>query len=319
MRIVVSGSIAFDYLMEFPGKFTDHLIDDALDRVSLSFLVESLVKERGGSGANIAFSLALLGETPLLMGTAGTDFAEYRQWLDDHGVDTSAVRDIPDVFTASFFVNTDSVSNQIGSFYTGAMAYSKGYKLTEAVDPLPDLILNSPSDPKAMLELAEETRQLGVTHFFDPSQQVIWLEADDLHYGVERCDMLIVNEYEWEMIAKKTGLQRDEFLAQGKKLIVTHGSEGSHIYADGEHYAVPVFPVESVVDPTGVGDAYRAGLLKGLASGFDWMLCGQIGGVAAAYVIEQKGTQNHHYTVEEFVTRFRTCFDDQGALDVWLK
>lgn len=319
MRIVVSGSIAYDYLMEFPGKFRDHFIDDVLDRVSLSFLVENLVKERGGAGANIAFNLALLGERPVLMGTAGHDFPIYRQWLDEHGVDTSAVREIPDVFTASFFVNTDSVNNQIGSFYTGAMAYSKGYTLAEAVDPLPDLIINSPSDPKAMLELAEETRQLGVTHFFDPSQQVIWLEADDLHYGVEHCDMLIVNEYEWEMVANKTGLKRDEFLSKGKTLIVTHGGEGSHIYAEGEHYAVPVFPVDTVVDPTGVGDAYRAGLLKGLASGFDWTLCGQIGGVAAAYVIEQKGTQNHHYTVEEFVARFRTAFDDDGALDAWLR
>ncbi|MBN1564525.1 MAG: carbohydrate kinase family protein [Anaerolineae bacterium] len=318
MRIVVSGSIAFDYLMEFPGKFREHFIDNALDRVSLSFLVESLVRERGGSGANIAFNLALLGERPILMGTAGHDFPAYRQWLDDHGVDTSAVRDINEVFSASFFVNTDSENNQIGSFYTGAMAYSKGYTLAEAVDPLPDLIINSPSDPKAMLELAEETRQLGVTHFFDPSQQVIWLDGDDLRYGIARCDMLIVNEYEWEMVANKTGLQRDQFLSEGKKLIVTHSGKGSHIYADGEHYTVPVFPVENIVDPTGVGDAYRAGLLKGLASGFGWKLCGQIGGVAAAYCLEQKGTQNHAYTVAEFVARFRTTFDDQGALDAWL-
>jgi adenosine kinase len=286
--------------------------------VSLSFLVETLVRERGGSGANIAFNLALLGERPILMGTAGHDFPAYRKWLDDHGVDTSAVREIPDVFSASFFVNTDSENNQIGSFYTGAMAYSKGYTLAEAVDPLPDLLINSPSDPQAMLELAEETRQLGVTHFFDPSQQVIWLEGDDLQYGIARCDMLIVNEYEWEMVANKTGLQRDQFLNEGKKLIVTHGGEGSHIYAEGEHYAVPVFPVEDIVDPTGVGDAYRAGLLKGLASGFDWGLCGRIGAVAAAYCLEQKGTQNHAYTLVEFVARFRTVFDDQGALDAWL-
>jgi adenosine kinase len=315
--MVVSGSIAFDYLMEFPGRFRDHILAGALDRVSLSFLVETLTRERGGSGANIAFNLALLGERPILMGTAGHDFPEFRAWLEQHGVDTSAVRDIPAVFTASFFVNTDAENNQIGSFYTGAMAYSKGYRLAEAVSPLPDLLLNSPSDPKAMLELADECQRLGVTHFFDPSQQVIWLNADDLAYGVARCDMLIVNEYEWEMIANKTGLQREKFLDEGKKLIVTHGGAGSHIYAEGEHYAVPGFPVTRVIDPTGVGDAYRAGLLKGLASGFGWMLCGEIGAVAAAYVLECKGTQNHQYTLPEFVARFRTVFDDGGALDAW--
>jgi adenosine kinase len=318
MRIVVSGSIAFDYLMHFPGRFRDHLIDKALDRVSLSFLVEDLRRERGGSGANIAFNMALLGEHPILMSTAGIDFAEYRVWLEQHGVDVSAVRTIPTVFTASFFCNTDTDNNQIGSFYTGAMAYTKGYKLIEAVGEMPDLVLNAPSDPKAMLELAEECRTLGVKHMFDPSQQVIWLEGPDLHYGIERCDILVVNEYEWEMVAKKTGLQRDQFLNEGKTLIVTLGGKGSHIYAEGKRYDIPVFPVAAVADPTGVGDAFRAGLLKGMASGFDWDLSGRIGSLAAAYVLEQHGTQNHHYTLAEFVARFRTEFDDQGALDTWL-
>ena len=318
MQIVVSGSIAFDYLMRFPGKFREHILADKLDRVSLSFLVEDLDRQQGGSGANIAFNLALLGERPVLMGTAGRDFAEYRTWLDEHGVDTSAVRDILEVFTASFFVNTDTENNQIGSFYTGAMAHSKGYKLTEAVPTLPDLVINAPSDPAFMLELAEECRQLGVRHLFDPSQQVIWLEADDLSYGIERCDMLIVNEYEWGMIANKTGLEREQFLSEGKTLIVTHGGDGSHIYAEGNHYHVPVFSVDNIADPTGVGDAYRAGLLKGMASGFDWELSGRIGSVAAAYVLECSGTQNHSYTLPDFVARFRTQFDDDGALDAWL-
>jgi adenosine kinase len=318
MRIVVSGSIAFDYLMRFPGRFRDHLIDKALDRVSLSFLVEDLRRERGGSGANIAFSLALLGEHPVLMGAAGLDFVEYRAWLDEHGVDTSAVRLIPDVYTASFFCNTDTDNNQIGSFYTGAMAYTKGYRLAEAVTGIPDLVVNAPNDPKAMLELADECRTRGVQHMFDPSQQVIWLDSPDLHYGIERCDMLIVNEYEWEMVANKTGLQRDQFLSEGKTLIVTLGGKGSFIYAEGERHEIPVFPVANIADPTGVGDAFRAGLLKGMASGFGWELSGRIGALAAAYVLEQHGTQNHHYTLSQFVARFRTVFDDGGALDAWL-
>jgi adenosine kinase len=318
MQIVVSGSIAFDYLMRFPGRFREHLIEEALDRVSLSFLVEDLRRERGGSGANIAFNLALLGERPLLMGAAGLDFGEYRAWLDEHGVDTSAVRVIPNVYTASFFCNTDADNNQIGSFYTGAMAYTKGYRLAEAVTEMPDLVVNAPNDPKAMLELADECRARGVRHLFDPSQQVIWLDGPDLHYGIERCDILIVNEYEWEMVAKKTGLLRDQFLSEGKTLIVTLGGKGSLIYAEGERYEIPVFPVPTIADPTGVGDAFRAGLLKGMASGFGWGLSGRIGSLAAAYVLEQHGTQNHRYTPREFVARFRTVFDDGGALDAWL-
>ncbi len=155
MKIVVSGSIAFDYLMRFPGRFREHLIEGKLDRISVSFLVETLVRERGGSGANIAYNLALLGERPILMGTAGVDFADYRAWLDVNGVDTSAVRIIPDVFTASFFVNTDSDSNQIGSFFTGAMAHSRGYRLAEAVSGKPDLVVVAPNDPVAIVRAGQ--------------------------------------------------------------------------------------------------------------------------------------------------------------------
>ncbi len=318
MNVVVSGSIAFDYLMRFPGRFRDHFIDRALDHVSLSFLVEELRHERGGSGANIAFNLALLGERPTLMGTAGKDFGEYRAWLEKHGVDTSAVRIIPDEYTASFFCNTDVENNQIGSFYAGAMSHAKGYRLADAVTELPDLVINSPNDPKAMLELAEECRARGVRHLFDPSQQVIWLDADDLRYGVERCDLLIVNEYEWDMITNKTGLTQADIVRAGRVLIVTYGGEGARIYDGDTLHRIPAFPVENEVDPTGVGDAFRAGLVKGMACGFGWPLSGRIGALAAAYVLEQHGTQNHHYTLPEFVARFRTAFDDQGALDSWL-
>ncbi|MBN1202451.1 MAG: carbohydrate kinase family protein [Anaerolineae bacterium] len=319
MKIVITGSIAFDYLMQFPGRFRDHLIEGKLDQISVSFLVENLTRQRGGSGANIAFSLALLGERPILMGTVGSDFGEYRAWLDRHGVDTSAVIEIEDVYTASFFANTDAENNQIGSFYTGAMAYAKNYALADVLDHMPDFVTVSPNDPTAMSQLAEECHKKGVPFMFDPSQQVIWLDAEPLIHGTERCTMLIVNEYEWEMIAKKTGLTRDKLVQAGKTLIITHGGDGSHIYAGGEHYVIPVFPVEKIVEPTGVGDAYRAGLLKGIASDFGWELCGQIGSLAAVYVLEQNGTQNHSYTVPEFVRRFRTAFDDDGALDAWLK
>ena len=319
MRIVLTGSIAYDYLMRFPGRFRDHLLPDHLDRISVSFLVEDMVRERGGSAANIAYSLALLGERPILMGTAGHDFGEYRAWLEGHGVDTSAVRVIPRVYTASFFANTDSENNQIGSFYSGAMAYSKGYTLAEALSEAPDLVVISPGDPTAMTQMADECQAHGYPFIFDPSQQVIWLDGDFLRHGIDGCQMLVVNAYEWEMIAKKTGLTLQDLVRAGKTVIVTQGNDGSHIHAGGERYVVPVFPVEAVADPTGVGDAYRAGLLKGIASGFDWPLSGRIAALAAAYTLEQRGTQNHHFTLTEFVARFRTAFDDEGALDAWLK
>ncbi len=318
MRIVITGSIAYDYLMRFPGRFRDHLIADKLDRISVSFLVESLNRQRGGVGANIAYSLALLGERPILMGTVGSDFGEYRTWLEEAGVDLSAVREIPDEFTASFFANTDAENNQIGSFYTGAMAYSKNYRLADVLDEKPDLVVVSPSDPTAMSQLADECCEQNIPFMYDPSQQVIWLEGDVLAHGIDRCQILIVNEYEWEMIANKTGLTRKSLVGRGKTLIVTHGGDGAHIYAGGAHTHVPVFPPSRIADPTGVGDAYRAGLLKGIACGFNWTLCGQIGALAASYVLEHVGTQNHHYTLAEFVSRFRTVFDDRGALDAWL-
>jgi adenosine kinase len=319
MRIVLTGSIAYDYLMRFPGRFRDHLLPDHLDRISVSFLVEDMVRERGGNAANIAYSLALLGERPILMGTAGRDFGEYRVWLEERGVDTSAVRVIGDVYTASFFANTDSDNNQLGSFYSGAMAYSRGYTLGEALSEAPDLVVISPSDPTAMTEMADECRARGYPFLFDPSQQVIWLDGDSLRRGIDGCQILVVNAYEWQMIAKKTGLTLQELVRAGKTVIVTHGNDGSQIHAGGEQHAVPIFPVEKIADPTGVGDAYRAGLLKGIASGFDWPLSGRIAALVAAYTLEQRGTQNHRFTLVEFVARFRTVFDDRGALDAWLK
>lgn len=318
MRIVVTGSIAYDYLMSFPGRFRDHLIPEELHHISVSFLVESLVRERGGVAANIAYNLALLGERPILMGTAGQDFAEYRAWLEEQGVDTSAVREIPGVFTASFFANTDSENNQIGSFFTGAMAFSKGYRLADALDAPPDLVVISPSDPQAMDELALECASSNLPFLYDPSQQVIWLAGDTLRRNIDLCQLLIVNAYEWEMIAKKSGLAHEELVAQGKTVIITRGGDGSDIYVGVAHHHVPVFPVQMIADPTGVGDAYRAGLLKGIACGYEWALCGQLGALTAAYALEHKGTQNHAFTLAEFVTRFRTQFDDFGVLDAWL-
>ncbi|MBN1287514.1 MAG: carbohydrate kinase family protein [Anaerolineae bacterium] len=315
MDIVITGSIAFDYLMTFPGRFKEHLIPDKLDRVSLSFLVDHLDKHFGGIAPNIAYTLALLGERPRVLGTAGKDFDEYRAWLETAGVDTSAVIQLDDVYTASFFANTDLDNNQIASFYAGAMARARDYTLAKTLVRMPDLVVISPNDPQAMTTIAGECREHGVRYLFDPSQQVLRLDKDFLCSGISGAYILICNEYEFELISQKTGLDRDAMLDHVAVLVVTLGDQGSVIYTGGDACRVPVAPVARIADPTGVGDAYRGGFLKGVAAGWPWELCGQVGAVCAAYVLEQVGTQNHRYTPAEFVARFRQTFDDKGLLD----
>lgn len=319
MNIIVTGSIAYDYLMRFPGRFTDHLMREKLDQVSLSFLVDDMSKHWGGNAANIAYSLALFGLHPKVMGTVGRDFGDYRLWLERVGVDCSTVRQIDDVFTASFFANTDLDNNQIASFYSGAMAYAKNYKIADVYDGKPDLVVISPNDPQAMMNIANECRQRGIRFVADPSQQVPRLNGDELRQAIEGAYLLVVNSYESEMITNKTGLSLRDLRDQCELVVVTNGKAGSTIYTNGDAIDVPVFPPTEIKDPTGVGDAYRSGLLTGLAQGWPLKLAGEVGALCATYVLEQVGTQSHHFTIEEFVQRFRTQFDDAGQLDSLLQ
>ena len=318
MKIIVSGSIAFDYLMSFPGRFQEHILPDQIDHLSVSFLVDSMEVRRGGIAPNIAYTLALLGERPLVMGTAGQDFGEYRAWLEANGVDTSAVVQIPDLFTASFFVNTDLDNNQIASFYTGAMARAHQLSIAEHAGGHADLVVISPDDPRAMVKRAAECQELDIPYIYDPSQQIIRLDAEELAAGIQNCFLLIVNEYEFDMIREKTGWTERDVLARVGALIITLGKAGSHLRIGDEEHHIPVVPPERIADPTGVGDAFRGGLLRGYSLGLPWETAGRMGSLAAAYVLEQLGPQSHHYTRAEFVARYREHFDDQGALDVLL-
>jgi adenosine kinase len=319
MNIIVTGSIAYDYLMRFPGRFADHLLREKLDQVSLSFLVDDMSKHWGGNGANIAYSLALFGLRPKVMGTVGRDFGDYRLWLERAGVDCSTIRQIDDVFTASFFANTDLDNNQIASFYSGAMAYARNYQIADVYDGLPDMVVISPNDPQAMMQIAAECRQRGIRFVADPSQQVPRLSGDELRQAIEGAYLLVVNGYEAEMITTKTGLSLRDLRNQIELVVVTHGKLGSTIYTNGDEIEVPVFPPTAIKDPTGVGDAYRSGLLTGLAQGWPLKLAGEVGALCATYVLEQVGTQSHFFTPEEFVQRFRTHFDDAGQLDSLLQ
>jgi len=318
MRIVVSGSIAYDYLMSFPGRFSEHILPDQIDRLSLSFLVDTMVRRRGGVAPNIAYTLALLGERPLVMGTVGHDFGEYRIWLEAQGVDTSPVVEIPDLFTASFFVNTDLDNNQIATFYSGAMARADQLSIAEHAGGYADLVIISPDDPRAMVRRAEECATLGIPYVYDPSQQIIRLSAEELAAGIHGCFLLIVNEYEFHMIGEKTGWTEAEVLARAGGLIITLGERGSHVRMGDEEHHIPAVPPARIADPTGVGDAFRGGLLRGYSLGLPWDMAGRMASLAATYVLEQLGTQSHHYTPAEFVDRFRQHFDDEGALDALL-
>lgn len=312
MRIAVTGSIAFDYLMQFPGTFQEHFLPDKLDKISVSFLVDSLRQERGGCAANIAYSLALLGERPLLSGSVGKDFEAYRQALDKTGVDTSGVRVAEDDYTSSFFANTDRKGNQICSFYTGAMRFARAISVAALSLNRGDRVVISPNDPEAMVQYAAECRETGIPYLFDPGQQIIRLDGPSLVECAKGAEILILNEYEMEMFKKKTGLGNRAVENLAEALIVTLGENGSMIYADGRTIPVPIVPPKQVLDPTGVGDAFRSGLLKGMVRGLSWETAGRMGSLAATYVLETEGAQKHFYTLSEFIDRFEAVFGKSG-------
>lgn len=313
MNVVVTGSIAYDYLMTFPGRFADHILPDQIEKLSVSFLVDGMRKQRGGCAANIAYNLALLGERPRLMGTVGRDFDAYRASLERCGVDTALVRVESDLFTASFFVSTDEVGNQIANFYTGAMARARELSLLGLAHDNLDLVVISPNDPQAMVKYAAECEALEIPYMYDPSQQIVRLSADELVQGLRGAELLVVNDYEFEMVREKTGLSAAEVEATPRRAtIVTMGKQGSRIYTrDGSFRVPPVVPI-CVDDPTGVGDAYRAGLIKGLGLDLPWAIAGRMGSVAAAYALEQPGPQSHCYSLAEFASRLDALLEAEG-------
>ncbi len=315
MDIVLTGSVAYDYLMTFPGLFKDHFLPDKLDSISLSFLVDSMVRRRGGISPNIAYTLALLGGRPRVMATVGEDFAEYRAMLENVGVDTSLMKVIDGEFTASFFANTDQSNAQIASFYPGAMDRA-GELSFHDLDEKPDLVVISPNAPDAMVQYPQECQELDIPYLYDPSQQIPRMTGEDLRIGVEGSFALMVNDYEIELIKKHTGMDEADIHEGRRFVVITRGEAGASIYADGEEIRTPIVSPEKIADPTGVGDAFRGGFLTGYSHGLDWEICGKIGALAATYCLESTGTQEHKYSPEDFVTRFREHFDDGGVLEI---
>ncbi|MFN8405411.1 MAG: carbohydrate kinase family protein [Anaerolineales bacterium] len=313
MDILLTGSVAYDYLMTFPGHFKEQILPERLGSISLSFLVDSMSKQRGGVSPNIAYTMALLGEQPRVMATVGEDFEEYRAWLESKGVNTSLMKVVPGLFTASFFATTDNASAQIASFYPGAMGVASSQSLND-LPGKPDLIVVSPNAPDAMTKFCAEARGLGLKYLYDPGQQVLRLEGAELINDMEGAHFLFCNDYEFGLISKKTGWSLDQMLDHVKVLVITRGKDGADLYMGGESVHIPTVPEKEIVDPTGVGDAFRGGFLAGYSRGFDWKLCGEIGSLAAVYCLEQKGPQSHSYSRKDFVERFRKHFEDEGKL-----
>jgi len=314
MTIVVTGSVAFDYLLTFPGYFREQIIPEHLDKLSVSFLVDTKQSFRGGTGPNIAYSLALLGNRPMLFAAAGKDFAEYRAWLEAQGVDTSAMGIFDDEFTATFNVITDLDHNQIASFHTGAMARAKELSLRQLDSRQIDLVIVSPNDPAAMRKYTDECRELGLPFVYDPSQQLARINGEDVVESMRGAKVLTVNEYEYEMARQKSGLDEAGMLALVETIIVTKGAAGSTVIGQDFRLDVPAARTEQVVEPTGVGDAYRAGLMTGMVRGYPWDVACRLASLAAVYVIEQQGTMNHRYSLTEFVARYRREFGDTPEL-----
>lgn len=306
-NVVLSGSLAFDYIMTFPGSFKDHILPDKVHVLSVSFLFDSLKRLRGGIAGNIAWNLALLGERPAVVGAGGADFAEYRAALEAVGVDTSGIVDVPEMLTGSSFMLGDLGGNQIAGFYPGAAEASGALPIDDRARRA-RLGVVSATTLDAMRRHAAEIAGCGCRLVFDPSQQVVAMPAEDIEAGLNLAWAVVGSDYEFAIMERKTGLTVAAIAERVPLTVVTLAAEGSLIHFEGERVAIPAAAPEQLVDATGGGDAYRAGLIKGLLLGLDLAICGRIGSVAAVYAIERYGTQEHRYDAEAFVARFEAAF-----------
>ncbi|CAM00975.1 adenosine kinase [Saccharopolyspora erythraea NRRL 2338] len=314
---VVTGSIATDHLMHFPGRFGEQLVAGNLAQVSLSFLVDDLVVRRGGAGANIAFAMGVLGARPVLVGAVGDDFADYRSWLERHGVDCSGVHVSEFAHTARFVCTTDEELNQIASFYAGAMSEARNIELAPVVRATgAELVLIGPNDPLAMVRHTEECRQRGYRFAADPSQQLARLGGEDVRRVVEGADYLFCNSYEWGLLLHKTGWSQEQVRQRVGVRATTLGADGVEIVDRECRLHVPAVPERAKADPTGVGDGFRAGFLTGVAAGLSLERSAQLGSLVAVHVLEVTGTQEWSLDHGRALDRFAAAYSDSAAAEV---
>ena len=309
MTALICGSAAYDNIMVFEDSFKNHILPDKIHMLNVAFLVPKLRREFGGCATNIAYNLKLLGETPLPMATVGSDFEPYRKRLKKLGIKQDYIRTLDDCYTAQAFITTDLSSNQIIAFHPGAMNYSEKNKVTDAKGVTIGMV--SPDGRTGMIKHAEQFAKKKIPFIFDPGQGMPMFNGDDLRKFIEQATWVTVNDYEWSLMADRTGWKEAEVTKHVAALVVTHGGEGSTVYTSDGKMQIPPAPARSVVDPTGCGDAYRAGLLHGLMHGLPWEKTGRIASVMGSLKIESRGTQNHKFTEAQFRQRYETLF---GAL-----
>ena len=308
MDILVFGSMAYDRIMRFGGRFRDHILPDQLDNINISFGVDSLTEHIGGTAGNIAYSLAMLGERPRIVATVGSDYHRYFEWLAACGIETGDIRVVEEELTAGAYITTDANSNQFTGFNPGAMKHQAGFSY-EGVDSSDTIAIVGPGNLADMIEFTGKNHELGIFSIFDPGQSLPIWESAVLARCIEQSSMLICNEYELGMISNSTGLGSEDLAAMVNHMVVTRGEDGADVYSGGAMETVPVVSTEAV-DPTGAGDAFRGGLIKGLAQGVGIKRAVQMGTVCGFYVVQVSGTQTYRYTLEEYEDKLRECFGE---------
>ena len=306
MQILICGSIAYDNIMVFPGRFKDHILPQQIHILNVAFLVPELRREFGGCAGNIAYNLKLLGSDPLVMGTVGDDSLLYVERLKRLGINLSCVRQVPQTLTAQAFITTDLDDNQITAFHPGAMNRSHENRVTRDLGA--GLAIVAPDGKEGMVQHARELAGLGIPFMFDPGQGLPMFSGEELLAFVEQASYVAVNDYEGRLLEERTGRRLEDLAPKLKALILTRGAEGSVIHANGQRFDIPCARAEAVVDPTGCGDAYRAGLLYGIASGFDWLKTGRLASLMGAIKVASRGGQNHSVTRDELRRQFRSNF-----------
>jgi len=306
MSALICGSFAYDTIMVFHDSFKNHILPDKVHILNVCFLVPDMRREFGGCAGNIAYNLKLLGGDPQPMGTVGSDFAPYAQWMDRHGISRKHVTEVQDSYTAQAFITTDQDDNQITAFHPGAMNHAHVNHIADAGDIKIGMV--SPDGRDGMLQHATQFAEAGIPFIFDPGQGLPMFNGEELMDFIDKATWVSVNDYEAQLIQERTGKSPHELAEHVEALIVTLGGEGSHIYTRQHRYEIPVAATQKINDPTGCGDAYRAGLLYGMMNGMDWETTGRIAALMGAIKIEQHGTQNHKFTEDEFAQRFMQSF-----------
>lgn len=307
MSALICGSIAFDTIMVFPDQFKNHILPEQVHILNVAFLVPELRRENGGCAGNIGYNLKLLGKDPKIMATVGQDYAPYQQWLEQCGISQDLIRIVDDSYTAQAYITTDMDDNQITAFHPGAMSFSHLNQVP--VDQGIKIGIISPDGKEGMQQHAKQFVAADIPFIFDPGQGLPMFDGDELIQLIDQATWVTVNDYEAQLLQDRTGFTPEQIAERVKGLIITRGGKGSEIYADQKRYDIPTAKPAALLDPTGCGDSYRAGLLYGLMEGLDWETTGRIASLLGAIKIETKGTQNHSFTLDEFKARFKENFD----------